>query len=567
MKNNHIFSKGTILGIIVTIVLLLSINQSTTNTTLFLPNNQFINSFNLSLTPHLAIEIISDINFTDYGFSGSGIENDPYIIERYNITTTESKGVYISGTTKYFAVRNCYIDAAEEGIHIYNVAYGTATIDNNTCCNNNGDGISIEFSSNSTISNNICNNNNLDGIYLYNSGSSTVTNNTCNYNSYGIDLSYSGSSTVSNNTCCNNGRGIEFYDSGSSTVANNTCNNNENWGISLWFCGNLRVENNTFTNCGLYIFENTISAYLSSTIENNWVNGKKLGYFTNLVSSTIAEPIYGELILINCINVEVCNQTLNNATTGLYLYSCTASIIRNNTISNNSGNGIESVYSENSSISNNTINNNDRGIDLGASGSSIITKNTCLNNGYGIFLYDSGSSTLANNICNNTDNDSNIYGIWLYSCSGSTLSNNTCCNNNYRGIMLEDSDSCVVTYNLLQENEDYGVYLHSNSDDNEIHHNTFIDNNLGGTSQAYDDGVNNYWYDSTTQEGNEWSDWSGGPYLIDGSAGAFDLYPLGEPVVAEYPHIVFLTLLLPIVTLFLTRTISKKVRKKQNYVR
>ncbi len=191
------------------------------------------------------------------------------------------------------------------------------------------------------------------------------------------------------------------------------------------------------------------------------MNGKKLGYYTNLNSTIIAEPVYGQLILINCTNVTVRDQILYNATTGLFLYSCTYSVIINN-----------------------TCNNNDY---------------------YGIYLRYSGSATVANNTCSNNNN----YGIEFYY-----------------------SNFCVVTYNLLQENGGYGIYLRYDSDNNLIHHNIFEDNNLGGTSQVFDDGTNNTWYDSETQEGNYWSDWSGtGSYAIDGEANSVDLYPLGEPAV------------------------------------
>ena len=84
-----------------------------------------------SLTPHAPISITSDSNFEV--FPGSGTEVDPYIIEGYNITTTSDEGIYISGTTKYFIVRNSYIDAEWYGIYISNVADGTATVINNMC--------------------------------------------------------------------------------------------------------------------------------------------------------------------------------------------------------------------------------------------------------------------------------------------------------------------------------------------------------------------------------------------------------------------------------------------------
>ena len=513
-----------------------------------------------SLTPHAPIFITSDSEFKI--FPGSGTIEDPYLIEGYNITTTDDRGISIIDTTKNFILHNCHVDALFSGIYIFNVADGTATVINNTCSNNNRYGISLSFSA-----------------------YSTVTNNTCNNNNAGIRLDSSTYSTVANNTCNNNNRGIWLFYSAYSTVANNTCNNN-NRGIWLFYSDNSTVVNNAFTNCGLYIEEHTLDAYLSYTVENNWVNGKKIGFYTNLYSTIIAEPVYGQLILVNCTNVTVRDQILNDVATGLFLYSCTSSVIINNTCSNNnnwygiylyysgystvanntcSNNywGIYLRYSDSSTVANNTCNNNYwKGIDLEDSGSSIVANNTCNNNYYGgIFLWFSGSSTVSNNRCNNNNNN---YGIMLMFSGSSTIINNTC-NNNYRGIKLSSSDFCVVTYNLLQENEGYGVFLRSDSDNNTIHHNNFVDNNLGGTSQAFDEGTNNFWYDTEILEGNYWSDWSGiGSYSIDGPASSVDLFPLDEPtllpIIAEYQLLSLFTLLIPVVPL-LTIIFSRRRRK------
>ncbi len=497
--------------ILILLILTLSIYATNFNAQSAVEENNY-RSTSLELTPHDPIYITSDSDFNV--FPGTGIEIDPYVIDGYNITTTEDYGIYITETTKYFIVCNCYVDVEEYGIYIDEVVYGTATVINNTCSNNGYDGIKLKYSGNSTVENNMCNNNVDDSIVLWSSGSSNVENNTCN----------------------NNNRGIYLVFSGSSNVANNTCSNNNNYGIWLHYSGSSNVANNTFTNCGLCISEDTIDAYLSYIVENNWVNGKKLGFYTNLDSIIISEPVYGQLKLVNCTNVTVRDQILNNATTGLSLCYCTYSVIINITCNNN----------------------NNRGIYLWSSGSSTVANNTCSNNGMGIYLCSSSSSIVANNTCNNNYCE----GIRLYCSSSSTVANNTC-NNNYYGILLWSSDFCVVTYNLLQENEGYGVYLIYDSDNNLIHHNTFVDNNLEGTSQAYDDCVNNTWYDTATLEGNYWSDWSGiGSYSIDGDANSVDLYPLVEPVIVEYPQIVLITLLLSIVPLFLTRIISKKAKKK-----
>ena len=86
-------------------------------------------------TPHSPIIITCDGNFSDYGFPGNGSAVNPFIIENYNITTNDEIGISILDTTKFFIIRNCYIDAYRRGIDIENTAIGTASIINNICIN------------------------------------------------------------------------------------------------------------------------------------------------------------------------------------------------------------------------------------------------------------------------------------------------------------------------------------------------------------------------------------------------------------------------------------------------
>ncbi len=127
-----------------------------------------------------------------------------------------------------------------------------------------------------------------------------------------------------------------------------------------------------------------------------------------------------------------------------------------------------------------------------------------------------------------------------------TVINNTC-NNNENGINLHSSD-CVVTYNLVQKNIDYGICLSSSADNNIIHHNIFVDNNLGSSSQAIDNGKKNKWYDTETKEGNYWSDLGDEcTYKIDGDAHSKDLYPLNRAQSCLNPiTMTILTIVLPL---------------------
>ncbi len=610
MKNSSILSKEIIGGIVVTILFLYSLNfeMSTTVVPAINGYNGRDSSFS-ALIPHEPFEIISDENFTDYDFLGSGTDIDPYIIEGYEINTTSDRGISVSGTTKYFVIRDCYVDAGSRGIYIGYVAQGTASIINNTCINN------------------------YIGINLWGSSGATIINNTCiENNAYGIRIVYSPSAIIIGNTC----------------------------------------------NDGLDIFETNIEAYTTYTVVDNWINGKLFGFIVNVSSTTFSDSIYGQMLIVNCTDLNVRNQVITNASTAIKILFCDQITLTNNTSTNNNHDGIYLRDSSDITLINNTCSfnnndgiwlhdssgitfinntcsfNNDNGFCLDSLGITLIN-NTCCNNNYrGIFLDDSPSSTLTNNTCNNnkdsgiiiadssditlinntcTSNDfhgillyyfsggtltnntctsNNFDGIWLWNIDGGTLTNNTCNNNNDSGIYLTDSDAtlinntcnnnndgiflagsgnstvsnntcnnnndsgiylggayyCLITYNLLQENEDYGIKIASYSEGNSIHHNTFIDNNLGGTSQAIDNGTNNIWYDLNTNEGNYWSDWLGtGNYSIAGDAGSVDPYPLDEPAeytIGEYQILPTLILLISFVPLLLTWIISRKRMKKPN---
>jgi hypothetical protein len=73
------------------------------------------------------------------------------------------------------------------------------------------------------------------------------------------------------------------------------------------------------------------------------------------------------------------------------------------------------------------------------------------------------------------------------------------------------------------------VYLEGRTNLTLVAYNFFINNNPGKSSQGYDDGFDNIWYDKKAKKGNYWSDWTGnGTYAIDGRAEVEDRYPLDE---------------------------------------
>jgi parallel beta-helix repeat protein len=244
---------------------------------------------------------------------------------------------------------------------------------------------------------------------------------------------------------------------------------------------------------------------------------------------------------------------------------------------------INDVAAGTASVLNNIcVNNGDSGIIIQDSNKITLINNTCKYSVFaGILLLQTTNCNLINNTClfnywgagleassdsyvfNNEFNFNTGYGFVLNVGYGNFLSNNSC-SHNPTGIYSSSSDICLFVYNRIEKNSEYGIYLNYQSDGNTIHHNDFIRNNLAGSSQGYDEGIDNIFYDSSMNEGNYWSNYGGsGGYIIDGEAYSVDLYPLNEggtlPDISEYNsnRFIFLTILLSILV------VSIKFKKKK----
>ena len=511
----------------------------------------------------MPIVIQSDSNISLYSFPGNGTEEEPYRIENLNITTTEEVCISISYTTKYFLMQNCFLDGDNYSIYILDVVPNSIIIKDNWCqnyrksgieirkadgielfnntCNNGVDwGIHATFSPNINISNNTCTQSKEGGIFLnycnfsyiygnyisnnYKGGilldSSFFANIVCNSlhdNSFqgGIRLSRSHAATVENNSCFNNVQfNIRLSYSNDSKVKNNYCYG-EGTGISAIFSGNISVTNNRCLNEGYGIFIK--DSEHSKITENNLT---ECGYYFYELNPADHHTYSVEKNLINGkMFGYFTNQQDLKLSTPIYgqllISNCT-----------------------NFKIMNQVINGTQIGLLIKFSDSiSVISNNCSFNKEHGIQLVKSTNSIITNNV----------------------LSYNLLC-----GIELENSSANQITYNTLSNNIFWGVFLDEFSTNNLVHHNSFINNNVGGTSQARDDG-DNIWYDEKKEEGNYWEDYSGvGSYSIDGSADAEDPYPLSEPPVYRNNNIYYaffsLLILIPITVLLIKKYRINKIK-------
>ena len=271
-----------------------------------------------ALTPHNPIYINGNAGFTapdPVNGGGSGTENDPYIIENWDISAENANGIEIRNTTAHFIIRNCLVENGgslyHDGIKLDNVVNGRVE---NCTSDNNYIGIRLSSSSNNTLTNNRCGNNITYGIRLYHSSNNTLTNNTCFNNWCGIYLYYSDNNTLSNNTCSNNGYGIYLRYSSNNTLSNNTCSNNSN-GICLEYSNNNTLSNNT-------------CSYNSNGIYFEYSNN-------NILSNNTCSNSYDGIWLWYSDNNRISNNTSKNNDYGIYLYSSDNNSIYHNNFLNN----------------------------------------------------------------------------------------------------------------------------------------------------------------------------------------------------------------------------------------
>jgi parallel beta-helix repeat protein len=174
-----------------------------------------------------------------------------------------------------------------------------------------------------------------------------------------------------------------------------------------------------------------------------------------------------------------------------------------------------------------------------ADGTSKIISNIIVSltgDGGGIGLGDMRNCSMIKNVCSNF-----MQGIHLNNANECVIYYNYIYDSNYQGINIRYSDSNLITHNRIRTSKEHGLALVGTSSNNEIHHNIFEGNAWSDTyeidgvpkgspsSQGYDEGSNNRWYDSRSYYGNAWSDYFGiGSYKIDGPANSVDLYP-GSP--------------------------------------
>jgi parallel beta-helix repeat protein len=303
-----------------------------------------------------------------------------------------------------------------------------------------------------------------------------ISNNNASNNTIGILLEDSNSNIISNNEICSNvylgnAVGIYFFYSNNNIISNNTCSNNT-FGVKSWYSSNNRLINNTILRTGISINGYSLSDFTHEIDVSNTVNGKPIYYWKDVEDGKIPSGA-GQVILVNCKNVVVKNQNLND------------------------------VGSE--------------GILIAFSSYNIIKNNTCSNNFYGIDLRYSSNNSIFNNICSKNF----VSGIHLYTSNNNSIFNNIYSKNFVSGIYLYTSNNNLIYLNDFRNNAD-NVYYYNESANlwNSTEKITYTHD---GTK--YTNYLGNYWddYSGTDTNGDGIGD---KPYSIGSDK---DNYPLITP--------------------------------------
>jgi len=160
-------------------------------------------------------------------------------------------------------------------------------------------------------------------------------------------------------------------------------------------------------------------------------------------------------------------------------------------------------------------------------------KNNELQGYNGIYVGSSEFLLLENNRIYTLISQYNI-GLELHNISDCLIANNTISTFDTL-IKFDLSSFCYVSYNKFDNASSYAIIVDNQNNNLTIYHNTFWENNLNGTSQCLDNGVNNTWYNPLINSGNYWSDLgSNVTYFIAGTAMKYDLYPLSYPFVSFF---------------------------------
>ena len=334
---------------------------------------------------------------------------------------------------------------------------------NNQIYSNESYGIYINSDTadnNSIVSNTIFGTNQNSGVYISAADNTIIRDNTV-YNNSQYGLYFTGTATqcgmTNNQIYSNESYGIYInYDTAdnNSIVSNNIWGTNQDSGVYISAADNTIIRDNTIYNNSQYGLYFTGSATQCGMTNNQIYSNATAGVFINSDdadnNSIVSNHIWG-----------------TNQDRGIVINNADYQIIRDNTIHNNSQYGLSCIGSATQcGISNNQIYSNES---------------------YGIYI---NSDTADNNtiVSNNIWGLNQDYGIYINNGDNQIIRDNTIHNNFFYGLCFAGTAMyCGMTNNKIYSNDNYGIYISSDTADN----NSIVSNNIWGANQDRGIVINN----------------------------------------------------------------------------
>ncbi|MFW9780093.1 MAG: NosD domain-containing protein [Candidatus Heimdallarchaeota archaeon] len=491
---------------------------------------------------------ISNNNISDY--SGYGVflqDSDQNDLTANNIDNTNgTSGVFledsswntitdneISGTPTAGTVSGQGVHArvaVSSGRHaIWLDPSSNNTIENNTLSGFTGYGVYLQESDDNSLTGNTIDNSDGDsGVFLANSSWNTITDNEISGSPTAGTVSGQG---VHARVAVSSGRHAIWLDpSSNNTIENNTLSGFTGYGVYLQESDDNSLTGNTIDNTygdsGVFLEDSSWN-----TITDNEISG-----------SPTAGTVSGQ-----GVHARVAVSSGRHA---IWLDPSSNNTIENNTLSGFTGYGVFLQDSDDNSLTGNTIDNSDgdSGVFLANSSWNSITDNdiygdysestetalsmrsrVAVSSGrHAIWLDPSHHNTISNNRIFNVSGNA----VYLQLSNFNDINDNQISNGGANGIFLEGSSNTRIIGNVLYSQTAYAISLAFGSDGNSIETNDLIGNNIGGSSQASDQGLLNGFafnflvdHDNTDDNNDTYAD---DPYAIDG--GNFDYTPNALPV-------------------------------------
>ncbi|MHA1975028.1 MAG: right-handed parallel beta-helix repeat-containing protein [Candidatus Hodarchaeales archaeon] len=241
----------------------------------------------ISYTNHSELEIVSDSQLAEFatneGWSGTGTENNPYIIENYLFQYT-SHALTLKYTTKFLVFRNNIVQGKEDNTSLCALVLDTVTnakfIDNQITFAH--DSFYIAKSSNLTLQENSIDVSRGYGINLFMCDHIKLENNSItNTKLDGIRLYYSTDNNVTENVVKNGDLSgiVVLKSSNNNALKFNTINDNKQYGIEI-----------DSDSSGNVITDNTLNGNKEGSIKNEGSN--------NVIQGAKSTPTSGIVILL-----------------------------------------------------------------------------------------------------------------------------------------------------------------------------------------------------------------------------------------------------------------------------